>query len=84
LQFTDNLNEEGALKISKTVTKDNNGAEKANVYFNGKSFLDFYEIPHDTTRAYLPIWDEQHQMAVLDLKQGSEDKQENDDEAEES
>lgn len=73
LKFTDNSDEEGAIKISRTLVKDANGGEKMIVYFNGKPFLDFYEIPYGATRGFIASWDEQDQMAVIDLNQESND-----------
>lgn len=73
LQFTDNLDEEGAIKIGKTQIKDANGGEKTNLYFNGKPFLDFYEISYNPARAFLATWDEQNQMAIIDLNQEAND-----------
>lgn len=73
LQFTDNLDEEGAIKIGRTQIKDANGGEKTNVYFNGKPFLDFYEISYNPSRAFLATWDEQNQMAIIDLNQEAND-----------
>lgn len=73
LKFTDNPDEEGAIKIGKTALKDANNGEKVNVYFNGKPFLDFYDIPYNTARAFLTKWDEQNQMAIIDLNQEAND-----------
>ena len=73
LQFTDNPDDEGAIKIGKTAVKDASGGEKVNVYFNGKPFLDFYEIPYNTARAFLSTWDEQNQMAIIDLSKEAND-----------
>ena len=73
LQFTDSPEEEGVIKIGKTSVKDSNGGEKTNFYFQGKPFLDFYEIPYNNARSFLAKWDESKQMAIIDLNQESKD-----------
>lgn len=83
LKFTDNKNEEGAIRIVKNVLKEG-GADRTMLFFKGKPFLDYHKISHDSTRAFLLTWDEEHQMAMIDLKDGNDDNQEKDDETQDS
>jgi len=59
-QFTNDEKEEGALKIQK---------RPSNYFFSGKSFLDFYSIEYGETVAFEIDWDENNNVAVIDVSQ---------------
>lgn len=70
LQFTRNVSDPGAIPLSKQNVTDPNGEKNVNVYFGGKSFLDYYGIPYTFTRSFQPVWDDDHQMAIIRLDKG--------------
>lgn len=59
LKFTDNGEEEGAIKMNVT----NNAS-----VISAKSFLDCYDVNHDETRRYDIFKDEQTDYYIIDLK----------------
>ncbi len=66
---TQNENEESAIKLQRReVGKD--GARKNFVaQISARAFLDYFAIPYeDQTRSYVPSWDSDNKMIVVDLK----------------
>ena len=59
IKFTNDENEEGAIKIMK---------RPGNFAFSGKAFFDLYEIPYDKTKTYDIEWVENEHVAIINLK----------------
>ena len=55
---TNDMTEEGTCRLRKRES----GAD-----ISGRSFLACFEIPHETTRRFNAVWDDEEEMIVLEL-----------------
>jgi len=63
IQFHNNENQEGAIKI---VKRENN------YFFSGKSFLEYYNIGYKPTKTYNAEWHDTDNVAVFTLNANDE------------
>lgn len=65
---TQNEGEESAVRLQRREVSAPGGRKNLIAQVSARAFLDYFGIPYqERTRAFVPVWDTEHKMIIVDL-----------------